>query len=426
MIYSFEKRDEFNRQVFADRLIDILKLDQNVSPIIIDGQWGTGKTEFCLKTVHQINKDLQDKFLAIHIDAFSEDYFNQPLISILVSFYSSVPEQKTKRNLLQLSTNVLKATATVGAHVAIHKILGPEGDNLSKDFFKALRDENNKQLSNFLKERAKLQEHMELLRTLLKSYTEKKKIVLFIDELDRCRPDYTIQMLETIKHLFDIPGLSIVLITNTRQVLASIKHAYGIDSDVATKYLDKFHKLSIQFPENVIKATPSDDDLKASVQYFNTLFTEQKLDQYEIFNKEDKYEYTRQLICELIDHFKFSLRDVERLVLVIQLYGIFCSKKLSIGYRLISAFTLFSVARQAPWIDTFLENKNNFPSLSADLTPHRTKKGQRSVMQLTYDSFYTHEHAVLQHLGLDYEEVADRQNFCWNLLNNMKSFNISN
>ena len=84
MIYSFEKRDEFNRQVFADRLIDILKLDQNVSPIIIDGQWGTGKTEFCLKTVHQINKDLQDKFLAIHIDAFSEDYFNQPLISILV------------------------------------------------------------------------------------------------------------------------------------------------------------------------------------------------------------------------------------------------------------------------------------------------------------------------------------------------------
>jgi predicted KAP-like P-loop ATPase len=50
------------------------------------------------------------------------------------------------------------------------------------------------------------------LKELKKSITDSinknnQNILIFVDELDRCRPDYAISYLETIKHIFDIKGL---------------------------------------------------------------------------------------------------------------------------------------------------------------------------------------------------------------------------
>ena len=59
----------------------------------------------------------------------------------------------------------------------------------------------------------------------------KKPMFVFIDELDRCRPTYAIELLETVKHLFDIPGLVFVIATNTDQLQHSIKAVYGAEFD---------------------------------------------------------------------------------------------------------------------------------------------------------------------------------------------------
>ncbi|MBJ6977682.1 P-loop NTPase fold protein, partial [Vibrio cholerae] len=68
---------------------------------------------------------------------------------------------------------------------------------------------------------------LQALQQALKSIAEQKPIVLFIDELDRCRPNFSVLMLETIKHTFDVEGVQFVLITNTNQLKASINHCYG-------------------------------------------------------------------------------------------------------------------------------------------------------------------------------------------------------
>lgn len=53
---TFDTRDEFNRRPFAERLIDLLKNENSLFPMSINGAWGTGKTEFCKKTVHLIRE----------------------------------------------------------------------------------------------------------------------------------------------------------------------------------------------------------------------------------------------------------------------------------------------------------------------------------------------------------------------------------
>ena len=66
-----------------------------------------------------------------------------------------------------------------------------------------------------------------------------KTVIIFVDELDRCRPSYAIELLERIKHLFNIGGLVFVLALDREQLGHSIKAVYGngIDSD---GYLRRF------------------------------------------------------------------------------------------------------------------------------------------------------------------------------------------
>ena len=50
--YTFDYRDEFLRKPIAEKLISLLDSDINLSPLVIDGGWGTGKTEFCKKVAN--------------------------------------------------------------------------------------------------------------------------------------------------------------------------------------------------------------------------------------------------------------------------------------------------------------------------------------------------------------------------------------
>jgi len=63
-------------------------------------------------------------------------------------------------------------------------------------------------------------------------------IFVFVDELDRCNPQYAISLLEEIKHLFDVPGVVFVLGMEPSQLCKSIEGAYGAGFDAAA-YLER-------------------------------------------------------------------------------------------------------------------------------------------------------------------------------------------
>ena len=75
-----------------------------------------------------------------------------------------------------------------------------------------------------------------------------QKLVIFIDELDRCRPNFAIEMLERIKHYFDDDRIIFVASINREQLIHSISKYYGTNFD-STGYLDKFFDWNIYLPE---------------------------------------------------------------------------------------------------------------------------------------------------------------------------------
>lgn len=76
----------------------------------------------------------------------------------------------------------------------------------------------------------------------------KPPLFIFIDELDRCRPTYAIELLENIKHLFSVPGVVFILATDSDQLGHSIESVYGQGID-AGAYLRRFIDQTYQLPE---------------------------------------------------------------------------------------------------------------------------------------------------------------------------------
>ncbi len=128
-----------------------------------------------------------------------------------------------------------------------------------------------------LKEQIEAEKNLETLKACLKELAADKPIILFIDELDRCRPDYAVDMLEVIKHVFDVENVKVVLVTNTKQLRAAINHRYGAEVD-AQKYLDKFLKYSFALPDKVV-ARIEEERALVSIEYFK----QQRYDRTERF-----------------------------------------------------------------------------------------------------------------------------------------------
>ncbi|MYK40834.1 MAG: hypothetical protein F4049_11520, partial [Gemmatimonadetes bacterium] len=78
-------------------------------------------------------------------------------------------------------------------------------------------------------------------------------LVVMIDELDRCRPSYAVELLEVAKHLFSVDRIVYVLAVNRSELVHSIKALYGSEFD-APGYLGRFFDVDIRLPEPERKA----------------------------------------------------------------------------------------------------------------------------------------------------------------------------
>lgn len=249
----------------------------------LNGAWGTGKTFFVDNWCQQLKEDNR---LAIKIDAWESDYLKDPLAIIVAELLEQVKVQSklkdtfsTERKVAKIFTHLSKSTISAALMGAGKVFLGEEtykdfkeviqetGHALSNlsDFQVTPKDENLGEFGlevfkTHKKHKAFVIEFIKLFQDLLieanrslSSETindqdaEKIKTYIFIDELDRCRPTYAIEMLETVKHLFNIPNLVFVLSTDTAQLEHSIKAVYGEGFD-AREYLSRFFEQRLLLP----------------------------------------------------------------------------------------------------------------------------------------------------------------------------------
>lgn len=251
---TFNERDEFERRSIAGKIISLLQSDIDLSPLVIDGGWGTGKTEFCHKLINLMTE--QDTHHLIYVDAFRADHANEPLMTVLAEVIKVLPEDDDKQNLMQKAIPAARFGLKAFGKAAISHVLRQDSTDVINDFDKEIQKTTDKAIdatvNSILKEHVQAEHNMLTLQNTLTEIAHKKPIVVFVDELDRCRPSFAVEMLEIIKHTFDAEGVNFVLITNKQQLKAAVNHCYGSAVD-SQRYLDKFIKFAVTLPDIVLR-----------------------------------------------------------------------------------------------------------------------------------------------------------------------------
>ena len=225
--------DKLNRNEF---LKDIFNLFDNFGnygegglTISINGKYGSGKSTL-LNFIEQKNQDKQ-KYHIIKYDAWQNNLFDNPLIPLL---YTLNTLESTGSKIREGAKKILKA--------------------IPKVFTRTLANAHSVDLSplfcnkNIFEEYTKYNQAVNKYRNILTELCKNKKVILLIDELDRCLPEYQIKVLETLYNIFNVPDLILVIAIDKRQLEYTIKKIFGNKEDVSG-YLAKFIQYEIDLPE---------------------------------------------------------------------------------------------------------------------------------------------------------------------------------
>ena len=316
MSLTFETRDEFNRIEIAEKMLKILESEIDISPIVIDGKWGTGKSEFCEKFIAFAKNKSSHEY--IYIDCFKHDSSDDPLLMLLSAVSNKIENPKLRDDLIKKSVPVLKVVGGYIGKAALSWALQTKADKFLGDLSKAVSiskesvvkgvSEASEKIvdvgmDQVFEDLEKIQENITLLRNALEQIALTKKIIIVIDELDRCRPVFALNVLEKVKHIFDINGIKIIFSTNLSHLESVAMREYGDDID-AEKYLTKFYKYKIVL---------NDETTDAGYKYENNSYNEflRLLDRREELKDFLDTENSHQFFKDMILRDKLTLRDVE-------------------------------------------------------------------------------------------------------------------
>ncbi|MFA6901615.1 MAG: P-loop NTPase fold protein [Gallionellaceae bacterium] len=249
------KFDALNRRPMVKFLAGLIENTGGPFVLALDSPWGTGKTTL----VQMLKAELELKHYAcLYFNAWQVDYVTDPLIA-LVSSIDRIEldvEGKVKASIKghmkivrRVTSIVAKRTAVAAAKVLTAGVLDLDGEieDAAAEF---AGDSVSDVVELFQKETvllAKFKSELEAVIKKLPDANKKSTLVFFVDEIDRCRPTFSIELLERIKHLFDIPNILFVLSLDKQQLEASTAAVYGPNINSA-EYLRRFIDLEYAIP----------------------------------------------------------------------------------------------------------------------------------------------------------------------------------
>lgn len=387
---TFDHRDEFDRKSIAEKVIKLLDAEMDFCPMAIDGGWGTGKTEFCHKLINLIKEQdaqrqkaareaaadavraaenaedtadavaqadtvarsatdgeqtaaqaaaLPPERAVIYLDAFASETVDDPLLCILAAIRDEFPDEETRKKISRNAVPVVKTLCKVAGKAAFAHVFKQNLGDVSEALADAASDGVNslidQTVDKLLDQYADAQENLDALKNVIAIAAAQRPILFFIDELDRCRPDFALSILELVKHVFDIPGIKFIFVANLEQLKAAIRKRYGQDVD-ADVYLEKFVKMEIGLSSH----TNAKKHLHNSIVLF-----ERYAKKYGLVQIEQQY-FIRELIRALIIKHNISLRSVQKIIRLIEVYrsltGTDCFVRACYpGYSLMAVMSVF-------------------------------------------------------------------------------------
>lgn len=257
--------DQLERKAVASELTTIIASIRQQFVISLHSPFGTGKTFFLTRWRQQL---INDGYHVMYFNAWKTDFSHDPLAAFITSLkrqidgISDASQRKTVKDrfddLVRVSGALAPQLPSLIAKAALRKTIGGE---TASDLINLYRDITTA-MGSLAKERLDAQEAAEssveqfkhLLADIVEGITKnqndesKKKLLIFVDELDRCRPTYAVEVLEAIKHLFSVRGLVFILAVDDVQLKSSVASVYGGQLD-ADGYMRRFIDWRINLPK---------------------------------------------------------------------------------------------------------------------------------------------------------------------------------
>ena len=238
--------DKIGRQEFVDKvcgLIDSLKKDNHIC-LAINGSWGSGKS-FVLGTIED-KLSQKPENITIRYDAWENSFYSDPLISILSCIIDGVEEKfllpPGKENIKQAVKAGFEAVAEVTPKLQNLKAIIKGLTAVVKSFQHPI---DTVGLNEFKSYKKLLKETRGLLNQLTspEDRENQTKLIILVDEIDRCLPDEQLKILERLHHLFDVKNCAVIVTMNQNSVAKTVETIYGVDG---YEYLRKFFNFTFR------------------------------------------------------------------------------------------------------------------------------------------------------------------------------------
>lgn len=237
--------DTLGTNKYANTLSNFIELTNTPMSIGIQGEWGAGKTSL-LKAIWQ-NLEKSPTNLMIWINAWEHSLLTLPeeaLIKIIIDIANEIQTKDTNRanseKILRTTKILLKKAFTIGTNISLNSI----GVNVdSSDILESLLDKKESSVSGL---RNSLQEAIQNICS--NPDTTYKRVVIFVDDLDRLDPIYAVQVLELIKNIFGIKYCIFLLAIDYQVVVKGLKHKFGEMNNTNEWEFRAFFDKLIQLP----------------------------------------------------------------------------------------------------------------------------------------------------------------------------------
>jgi len=257
------KNDALGRKELEPPLTQFITQTSSPFTLALDSAWGSGKTTFLKMWEVKLK---QAGHVCLYLNAWKNDFAQDPLVAVVGELSEAISEaikalepkekktelQEKMKTVTKTAALIFKRSIPLAIKLATHGILDIEGamEKNIADFASGIAEDGIKE---YEKGKSEIEEFRQALTSLAVSVSKSKnndnaKVVIIIDELDRCRPTYAVQLLERIKHLFDVSGVVFVLGIDRSQLNHSICALYGSGFD-AVGYLKRFIDLDYRLPE---------------------------------------------------------------------------------------------------------------------------------------------------------------------------------
>lgn len=250
-------QDKIGRDEIVDKicgLVGSLRKDKNFC-LALNGAWGSGKS-FVLGLIEEKLSKKQE-YIIIKYDAWENTFYSDPLIAILSCILDGLEDKLSKmRGYGKVAANfgkkkgkeIVEKLSESGGKIGFIAKLIKEISEVISDLknVSLVTDTKDNQLAIFKSYKSLLYEIKELLNRLTEKVLvskEQTKLIILVDEIDRCLPDEQLKVLERLHHLFAVKNCAVIVTMNQACVAKTVETIYGIDG---YEYLRKFFNFTFR------------------------------------------------------------------------------------------------------------------------------------------------------------------------------------